>query len=118
MVHNPHVFTEEEALMCTKGSDKLKGTKSHGYSLRAGNYGGTPVCGFRAKRKAFTCLSEGGSGGKANYYCCNAFDVKSHMFLVSVHAWALCTRCLAHSQLLQTTFLAIVPEPPYQAPAI
>lgn len=55
MVHNPHVFTEEEALMCTEGSDKLKGTKRHGYSLRAGNYGGTQFR-FVALEWAGKCL--------------------------------------------------------------
>lgn len=29
MVHNPHIFTEEEALMCTKGSDKLGGSNAN-----------------------------------------------------------------------------------------
>lgn len=29
IVHNPHIFTEEEALMCTEGSDKLGGSNAN-----------------------------------------------------------------------------------------
>lgn len=29
IVHNPHIFTEKEALMCAEGSDKLGGSNSN-----------------------------------------------------------------------------------------
>ena len=100
--------------MCAEGSDKRE---SHGSFSRAGNCRGTLVCGFGVNRKAFICFSEVAQGEMLmKCYCCNASDVKSHMFLVSIYAPALFTRCLAHAQLAQSDFCHL--KTPYQSPAV
>lgn len=73
--------------MCTKGSDKLGGSNANHtdifHELVIAEKLWFVALDWTGQR-LYVCLRVAQGEMPMKYYCCNAFDVKSHMFLVSI----------------------------------